>query len=518
MRVRLVLVLLLLLAPYACRKAPDKDVRVLHVAMREVSSADPAFINSSNDFQVAANLHAALFTWDADKSRAKPDLVSRFEADEKHLTWTFVLRQDIKFSDGTPITAGDFEFAWKRILTPATASPGADALYFIKGARSFTAGKGGQPSVTAVDERTLRIELESPQPFLPAILASPRFAPVPAGLSEAHTDIYRDGRLVSSGPYVLDSWTNRQAMVLKANSHYHGQHGHFETVELHFTASEETALKWWDTGKVDLVSGLVPFARIRFLKEEHGDQLVSQPMRSVFYFMANLARSPSNLVELRRAVFNGLDRESLVLEVLGAGQEAAYGFIPDRYRNSIGFTPRPCPRKGVQEAAAELPTEVAQKAAGTELMCNSSETLKNILQHAQQTVKKRVGLHLAIRMMEWKSFLAMLKKGDFTLARMSLTGGADPVDFLDNFTRDSSNNFSRFESPEFEALILRIHGTGDAAKRFALMHEAHALLCENLPAIPVYFSTQVYLVRRALLPSFAPNDEGIILWHQLGRD
>lgn len=504
----------------ACRPKENRDAKKgekLHVAIREVASVDPAFLNSNNDFQVAANLHAGLFAWDAGSQQYRPDLAVSFEADDDHLVWRFTIRNDARFSDGSAITAKDFEFAWKRILNPATASPGADALYFIKGARAFTAGGNTPPAITTVGRHTLRIELESPQPFLPAVLASPRFAPVPASLDAPAKDIYRDGKLITSGAYVLESWTSRQGMVLKANPQYRTRPTQFSAVQLHFTGSEETALKWWDTGTVDLVVGLVPFARIRFLKEQYGTQLVSQPMRSVFYFMTNVTKPPTDSVELRRALFEGLDREGLVQEVLGAGQEAAYTFIPDTYGSAIGFTPLPCPRTDPERAARNVPRKVAAAAAGSELLSNSSQTLRNILEHTQQCVKQRIGIHLAIRLLEWKSFLAMLKKGDFTVARMSLTGGADPVDFLDNFTSESSNNFSRFDNPEYNALVEQVHGTGETARRFELMHQAHAVLCRELPAIPVYFSTQVYLVRKPLIDSFAPNDEGTVLWYQLGE-
>jgi oligopeptide transport system substrate-binding protein len=518
----LLLILLVAAAPAACRPKEDtsgnsEQGRQLHVAMREVASLDPAFLNSSDDHQVAANVHAALFTWDPIARTARPDLVRSFEVDDAHLVWRFTIKDGARFSDGTPITAKDFEFAWRRILNPATASPGADALYFIKGARACTAGGGEAPAIQAIDKHTLRIELESPQPFLPALLASPRFAPVPASLDEPTKDIYRGGKLICSGAYVLESWTSRQGMVLRANPYYRSKSPRLSTVQLHFTESEETALKWWDTGTVDLVSGLVPFARIRFLKEQYGAQLVSQPMRSVFYYMANVRNSPTNSVELRRALFEGLDREGLVLEVLGAGQEAAYSFVPHRYGSAIGFTPRSCPRTDPQRAALNVPGEIAAAAAGSELLSNRSQTLKHVLEYTQQSVKQLIGIHFAIRLLEWKSYLAMLKKGDFTLARMSLTGGVDPVDFLDNFTSESSNNFSRFDNPEYNALVKRVHETGESAARFELMHQAHAILCRELPAIPVYFSTQVYLVRKHLIASFAPDDEGTVLWHQLGE-
>jgi oligopeptide transport system substrate-binding protein len=518
-RYRILIFLTGLLVLGSCK--PDKSTtstlasaeNAIRIAIREPTSLDPAFLNGNTDFQIAVNVHSGLFIWDSDSDKVVPFLATDFHAEMDSRVWIINIDRKARFSDGTPITAQDFVFAWRRILDPATASPGADALFWLKHGKSFAAGGTIPPAVTAVDDYTLRVELEHPQPFLPEILASPRFAPIPHQQLARPEDLFRTSPPASSGPYTIKEWSPRQHLILEPNPHHPAARSS-RPVLLRFTSQEESALTWWDAGQVDLVVGLVPFPRIRHLKAQHGKEVVTQPMRSVFYLLINTTRAPFLEPAFRQALAAGPDRIALVTDILGAGQEPAAGFIPPLYR-SIGFTPQPCRLLHPATARASIQDDWLSSAQGRELLCNSSDTLKTIMEFIQQNLQSSFGLFVSIRLLEWQSFLAELKKGTFDLARLSLTGGIDPVDFLDNFTHESSNNFGNFNDPDYDALIARIHSSGDLAERIRLMHRAHAMLCEAMPAIPVYFSSQVYLVRDPFLKSFKPTPEGAVIWSSL---
>lgn len=507
------LLLCLLLCP-SCRKpppdkTPDEGSRsVLRIAIAEPTACAPAFLTGANDFQVAANLYDSLFRWSGEERKVVPNLALEYVVDSTMKEWVFKLRTDSRFSDGTRVTAHNFEAAWKRIAIPETGSPGADALAIIKGARACSAGKGCNVGVTAIDDFTLRVELESPQPFLPELLAAPRFAPIPLeGGADSRT-------LVSNGPYRIKKWEPRQKLVLAANPH-HPDTGKlkFGEVVLRFAHSEEAALTWWKTGATDMVVGLVPLGKILFLKSEFGEQVVSGPRRSVFYLMFNLDKEGLADPRVRASLAATIQRERLVTQVLGAGQLPAYSFVPGLYSESAGFTPEPC--RSLQPSAGgsrRLPEELAAQANGLEVLYNSSETIKAILEFSQQNIRKGSGVHLELRPMDWKSFLALAQVGDYEIARYSLTGGYDPVDFLDNFTTGHPNNISGYSRADYDDLVEGVHQTADRTARVSLMHRAHRLLCDDLPAAPVYFSSQVHLVRAPLLDSFHPDPEGVVLW------
>ncbi len=514
MRVGVGLLLIALCMCPGCRKPPadgngkDGSPSAVRLAIAEPNSCDPAFLTGSNDFQVAANLHDCLYRWDGKAGKVVPNLAREFQVDTDRKEWVFKLRTDSRFSDGTPVTAHNFEAAWKRIADPETASPGADAMAIVKGAGRCAAGQGCDVAVTAVDDFTLRVVLETPQPFLPELLASPRFAPIPLEREEKRRE------LVSNGPYLIREWEPRQKLVLAANPHHPGAAQlKFGEVVLRFAHSEEAALAWWKTGAVDIVMGLVPLGKILFLKSEFGEQVVSGPRRSVFYLMFNLKRDALGSARVRAALAAGLQREKLVQQVLGAGQVPAYSFVPDLYGESAGFTPARCASlHPFDEEVARLPEDLAAGVSGLEILYNASETLRAILEFAQQCIKKQTGVFLNLRHMEWKSFLALAQAGDYDIARYSLTGGYDPVDFFDNFTSGHPNNISGYTRTEYDDLVDKVHRAADPESRVDLMHQAHRLLCEDLPGAPVYFSSQVHLVKTPLLDAFKPDPEGIVMW------
>lgn len=489
----------------------------LAVAMREPGAIDPAFLNSSNDFQIAVNLYEGLYRFDPQDGRAVPALAKLHETDDEHRVWQFRIEKSARYADGSKIRAKDFLFAWKRILTAATASPGADALFIIRHGRQLAAGEEVQLAVTVLGDDLLRVELEAPQPYLPEILASPRFAPLPErAIPQAEKDLYGQGLDLASGPYHVLEWKPREAMILAPNPYYQFRTDKkpFERITLRFSDGEETALTWWDGGRVDFIQGLVPFQKLLFLRGKYPGALVSRPMHSVFYLFFNGEAEAFADASVRRALFGAIDREGLADDVLGGGQIPAFAFVPPTYAAATGFDPEPC--RTLDPATAKEKIDPAREAlSGTEMVCNASETLRTIMEYIQQGFGKELDLFLPIRMLEWGSFLASLKQGDFKLARMSLSGGPDPLDFFENFTQESSNNFGSFKNDEYDQLVLAIRNAGDPEERANVMQRAHAILCRELPAIPVYFSTQVYLVREHLRSRFRPTAQGYVLYQSL---
>jgi len=516
--------------------------------MTEPISMDPAFLQGSNDFQVAANLHEGLFRYDPATGKAIPALTASFSTSPDGLTWEFKIDSEARFSDGTPVTARDFEISWLRILDPATASPGADALYFIKGARQFNAGTASaKPGVYAVDDATLRLVLEHPQPYLPEMLCSPRLAPV-----RVATDKKGAHSVIGTGPFVLVEWRPRQKAIFGPNPYYArwtssearpggdrsasssppaaqeanrllprlGPHrpglesgGLAVRVVLLFAQTEDSAVAWWESGQADLVVGLVPVQRVPILVQKHGRQVVTRPMRSVFYFMFNMRRPALAQAATRERISAAIERDTIVSNLLAAGQFPAYGFLPDMYAGrgpGALVCERLRPGAGTQSSA-----EKDASIGAIELLSNSSETLKAILELTQQSLKKRAGLDVTLRLLEWKSFLSLVQGGEFDVARYSLTGGPDPIDFFDNFSTDHSNDVSGFSDTEYDKLVASAKAERNVEKRNAALIAAHGILCARMPAAPVYFSSQVFLAKQSLVEGLSPDPEGILYWEDL---
>ena len=493
---------LLLMTP-ACKQKnatqPENNSNSVTVTILEPTALDPAFLQGANDFQVAGQLFDSLYRVDPETGDAVPSLAIDDNVSPDGLTWTFHLNAKRTFADGSPILATHFVSAWKRILDPATGSPGADALAFLSGAKACFSGDSCDPKVVALDDRTLQVHLETPQPFLRHMLASPRLAPLPSGFDGSKTNPTEIPDTVVSGPYLLRSWTPNVEAHLTANGNNpRGAKAFFDVVHFRFTQSENSAMTWWRSKESDVVIGLVPLSQSRELRGEFPDSFVTAPRRSVFYLLINHQKSALHDPALRRSLAGAVEREALVQQILGSGQLAAFSFLPALY-GANGYQPEACSGWDTTPFLDDLSLEI---------LSNASDTLTLILEFIEQNFTRNAQLDVRLRFLEWTTFLSTVKKGDFDLARMSFTGGADPLDFFDNFVSSHPNNMGHYESPRYDAAVAKARLATSRTDRLEAMREAHRLLCNDVAAIPVYFSSQVYLVRSDLAKSFFPDPQG----------
>jgi len=490
----------------ACGKSLPVEEPVippLRIAMAEPASVDPAYLQNAQDFQIAGNLFEGLYRWDGTKGQVVPCLAAAHLASEDGLVWTFSIIPTARFSDGTPITARHIEMSWRRILAPANASPGADALLFLKGARRHIQDGTSPVGVHSPDATTLVIELETPQPHLLEMLASPRLAPalVPR---DAREDQSRTGTIRGSGPFVLERWTPGESAVLAPNALYLPPPP--AEVHLRFTGSEDNAMDLFKGGQVDLVLGLVPLSKVHDIQREDPGTVVIRPRRSMFYLLFNTTRPPFHRAELRRTLAKAVDRVRLAEQVLMAGQKPAQGFLPASYLEIPEAHPLVCPE--LPDVPVSAPSGLLAELDGMELLCNESETLKSVMEFLQAGFKQYGGVSLGLSLFEWNSYYEFLKQGDFALARMSYTSGSDPLDLLMNFTTDHPNNLGRYSNPEYDGKVEELKRVPRLEDRLPLLMEAHSLLCADMPAIPVYISSQVTLVVSERRSRFRPDPEG----------
>jgi oligopeptide transport system substrate-binding protein len=488
----------------------------LRIVMAEPASLDPAYLLNAQDFQIAGNLFEGLYRWDGTKGQVVPCLAAAHLASDNGLIWTFSIIPTARFSDGTPITARHIEMSWRRILAPTNASPGADALLFLKGARKHIQDGTSPIGVRAPDATTLVIELETPQPHLLEMLASPRLAPalVPR---DARQDQSRTGTIRGNGPFVLQHWHQGESAVLAPNALYLPPPP--AEVHLRFTQSEDNALDLFKGGQADLVVGLVPLSLVHEIQRDHPGSVVIRPRRSVFYLLFNTTRPPFHRAEVRRTMAKAVDRGRLAEQVLMAGQMPSQGFLPASYVEIPPAHPLVCPE--LPDVPVAAPSGLLAEVEGMELLCNESETLKSVMEFLQAGFKQYGGVSLGLSLFEWNTYYEFLKQGDFALARMSYTSGSDPLDLLMNFTTGHPNNLGRYSNPEYDRNVEELQRVPRLEDRLPLLMEAHSLLCADMPAIPVYVSSQVTLVAPERRSRFRPDHEGNFrmeeLWPGKGR-
>ncbi len=411
---------------------------------------------------------------------------------------------DGRFADGSAVTAADFVYSLERALDPATAAPSAGMLLPIAGAAERLAGKPGALGVRAIDERTLEIRLQAPRSDFLHRLALPIAMPVQRGAIAAHgTGFTRPDRLLGNGAYRLRRWTPQAWLELERNPHYRAARTvAIERVRYHVTEDASAELKRFEAGELHLTETLPP-GQLARLRERHADELVVAPAYATFYLGYNL-RHPKlvDATALREALSLAIDREILVRHISGNGELPAYALIPPA-------APRP-----PQMAAAAWSAQQRQQRA-RELYAGAGfdphEPLQIELRYNTSLANRRLGLAVAamwqevlgidtrLRNEEWKVFVQTRRAGAITEV---FRGGwfadyADPLNFLEPFTRGNALNAVGYADAEFDALVARAAASAGADREQAL-RAAEQRLLDAHALIPLFHYSSKHLVSRSV--------------------
>ena len=417
------------------------------------------------------------------------------------LSWTFTLRPNLVWSDGTPLTAEDWVWSLRRALLPETANPQAEMLWPIKNARALNEGKlaaGQDLGVSAPRPDTLVIALERPYPLLPRLMSTAYAMPVPRHVVEKHgKDWTRPEHMVSNGPYVLKEHKNEQAMVLERNPKFHDAAGvAIESVSIRFTKNLDDARKWFELGEVDWVDNLLTSDAVRELKGR--PELRVDDYDGVSYLLLNNARPPFDDVLVRRAFDLGIDRERLARQLLGGGEKAAVMPIPP------GMTTlRPASRVRYDPAKArallaEAGYGPSRPFPAVELAFNTNERNKLLCEFYQRNLHEALGVDVRLTAMEWGSFLARAESRDYGIAQLQLVGGLDALEPLDMLTTGSVANRPHYANPEFDAIVEKVRRAGTLAERDQAIAQGLAVLDRDVPLLSVFTLTAKALLKPGL--------------------
>lgn len=470
----------------------------------EPESLDPQKSAGGPEQMIETDLFEGLTTYDA-ASRAIPGVASHWEVSADGLVWTFHLRPDAKWSDGTRVTADDFVFAFQRLVDPATASPSAEMFEVLTGATRIIAGtekKLSELGVTAVDPVTLRLNLVHPMALLPELLATAVAIPInrPA-LAKFGDQWTRPGNMVSNGPYVLTAWSPQSEVVLKRSDTFHDAASvYYDEVHWVVVEDDQTALKRYRAGELDV--SRVPAGELDWAKRSIPTHLHVSPQYAMVFLSINMRQEPlaSNL-KLRRALSMAIDREVLSDKVEPAGDIAAYSVIPG---GIAGYEPQPLKFKGMSEAdrlaaARKLYEESGAGKAGPlklSVIYQTDRDKKRLLLAIAAMWKDCCGIELTLINREWQVFLSNRRQRDFQISFDRIAGSyADPYDVLSGFVSTAGElNDAGYSNPAFDALIEKSAVTVDAAQRGGLLGQAERLLLDDTAVIPLNFPVYRALV------------------------
>ncbi|GGA64412.1 peptide ABC transporter substrate-binding protein [Ornithinibacillus halotolerans] len=479
----------------------SSDGKVLYLNNgTEPKSFDPSIGFDAVSWDPLNNLMEGLTRLDKDH-RAGPGVAENWDISEDGLTYTFHLREDAKWSNGDSVVAGDFEYAWKYMLDPATASPAAFLAYFIEGAEAYNSGDGSvdDVKVTAKDEKTLEVVLAQPTGFFLDVLTNPAFFPINQKVAEADPNWHTEAEtFVGNGPFKLDSWKHEEEMVFVKNEHYWDA----ATVKLdkvHFAMINDsnTQYQMFESGDLDTAS-IPPELSDQLID---GDNVFIGPYGGLEFYRFNTTMEPFQNKKIRQAFAYAVNREDIAKYVVKNGVEPAFGFINPGYTSPDG--------KDFRDANGDLVTMDVDKAKQLleegmaeegydelppiTLSYNTSDTNKAVAEALQSMFKENLGVEVELVNQEWNVFSEAQKALELQFSRSSFINDySDPVNFLESFITDSYMNRTGFSNAEYDELIAKGKSETDEQKRWEYLYEAERLLAEEMIAMPIrYYNTVV---------------------------
>lgn len=483
----------------------------------EPGSLDPALAQGTHESWILENVFEGLMTFDENGNLVE-GMAESYEVSDDGLTYTFKLRDGIKWTNGDPVTAHDFEYSWKRALAPETAANYASILYYIKGAEDYNTGKASADDVAvkALDDKTLEVTLEAPTAYFLELTAFYTYFPVNKNVAESNPDWAKDpSTYVSNGPFKLVEWKHNDQVILEKNpDYYNADKIKLDGIDLDILEDQNTAWQKYQGGEYDLLVD-VPTSVVNELKTKNDPQLQIGLQVGTYYYNVNPKVKPFNNAKVRKGLALALDRETIVEKITMGGQIPATGVVPpgmkdengNDFRESVGDLIKYDPaeaKKLFEEGLAEEGMTVEDfNKQGFVLLYNTSESHKKIAQAAQEMWRTTLGIEIGLENVEFQVKLNREQSGDYQISRAGWIGDfMDPMTFLDLWWSDSAFNDVKYNNPEYDALIRQAKSTNDQNVRMKAMKEAEKMLMKDMPVIPVYFYTQPYTVK--------PNVTGII--------
>ncbi|OAB60283.1 hypothetical protein AY599_26310 [Leptolyngbya valderiana BDU 20041] len=457
----------------------------------EPDSLDLHRAQSLSSLNVLRDLHEGLISLDA-RAELIPGLAERWEVSADGLRWTFWLRRDARWSDGSPIVAADVVAGWRRLLDPATASPQAAWLDRVRSAAAVRRGQvdSEELGIDAPDPHRLVVHLDRPTAWFAELLTHPATFPWPG----------EDGTRFS-GPFMLDDRVPGAHLHLVANGHWHAaDEVALEAVRWHVIEEPNVELNRYRAGQLH-VTETIPPGRLNWLRDQFGDELRIAPYLGSFFLAFNIGREPfRDNPGLRRALSLVIDRELLTERVLGAGEVPATRLIPPGMPGWPAVDP-------ATEATGDERIAEAQalyRAAGysrrrpltVELRVNTSLAHRRMSAAVAAMWREHLGVRTRQVSEEWKVFVANRRHGRLT---QIVRGGwiadwRDAANFLQLFETDSPLNYSFWSDAEFDALMRRADLESGEARR-ALLRQAEQRVLDDQVIVPLYYYVSRHLVK-----------------------
>lgn len=470
------------------------------------STFDPQLAEVAEEISVAKQLFRGLFTYDEDLN-VVPAVAKEVPTKENGgisqdgLVYTIKLREDAVWSDGAPLTAGDFVYAFRRLFDPEGGARGYYYSFYtaIKGAEAVVEGKApvDRIGVTALDDYTLRIELERPQPTLPTLLALWPAAPLRQDLIEKHGAAWtKPGNLVGNGPFVLTKYVPEDEIVLTKNAAYWGDdQPALDRLVYRVIPEDNAALLAYERGEIDVTS-IAGTDLVRFEDDPELLRLASLETFAIFY---NEREAPFDDPLVRRAISSAIDREAYVATVQGGAGIPALSWLPPGMPGAhaqvgadLGFD--------VERARSLLAQAGYPNGEGfptVTFTVADDPGNQATAEFVAQQLTEHLGIEVKVESLEEGVFSDRFFNGEFQMAWLSWFGDyADPENWLpQQFASDGGFNVMGYSNSRVDELLAKAATETDPEQRLALYEQAHDIVVNDQAVTPIYYPERTYLVK-----------------------
>lgn len=481
----------------------------------EPQTLDPQRATGVPESNILRDLFETLTT-NAVDGKTVPGAAESWTFSEDGLTLTFRMRADGKWSNGDPVTAEDFVFAFRRLVDPQTASRFAWLAKPIVNADAITKGQKpvDQLGVSSPDARTLVVKLESPTPYIVDALKHNAFAPVHRPTLQQHGQQFtRPGNLVTNGAYRLTEWVPQSHVRLERNANFHDAAGVRIPTVMHFpTVDRAQEVTRYRAGELDWTYEL-PVDQIQPLAQSMKDHFSNELYFGTYYLTLQVQRAPYSDPRVRRALAMAIDRKAIVEQITRGGEIPAYSWVPPGANDGAvaydlqvaDFKDWPMQRR-VAEARRLIADAgfTARNPLKVEFLFNTNDTHRRIGIGLASMWEEAFGngvVQTELRNVEWQVYLDSTARGEFGMARAGWIGATfpDASYFLEKFKGDAGEaNTSKWANPEYDRLLEAAMREPSPQKRQDLMEQAEQVMLKDMPIIPIYHYTRARLIRPTL--------------------
>lgn len=508
---QLTLFLLLLVGLYACdggedeRGSKNDGEQVLNMPLgSEPAVLHPGQISENLSVDVITQVFEGL-TRIGQNGEAEEAMASKIDISDDKKTYTFTIRDDAKWSNGDPVTADDFEYAWKHVLDPNNPhTPKVGRLYDVKNALKAKSGDVSldEVGVKAVDPQTLVVELEHPVEYFLRVAANPILFPINKKISEKNPDWFLDAGedYVSNGPFKLTEWDHQSKIVLNKNEHYWDKDTvKLDKINFFIIADNNTAFNMYQSGDLDFAgnpTGTLPLEAVALLGSE--GNLKSEEKAGVYYYLFNVEKEPFNNKNIRKAFTLAVNRDEITNRIIKGGETPAKSIVPPAvwaeneegyYKDGDVEKAREYLEKGLEElgysGVSELPPIAIQY--------NTSESHATVAQAIQDMWSKNLGVKVNLDNMEFAVHLDTMADGKYQIGRLGQSAEvSDPLFILEAYRENSGYNYTNWSNSDFINLLDKAKVATDSDERYKLLREAEAIMMDEMPILPIYNYKTVY--------------------------